>query len=187
MISTKRYIRCRLFLAVLLLFFAGISKAAEPQPHLAYLVSDVRIPFWDIMKRGIVSQGEALNYHVDVYSAENSSEKELINTVKALKSGVAGIILSPTNSSNAVTILELAASENVPVVIADIGTDDGEYVSYISSDNLNGAYSLGKILAQAFAPKAGTILALGSSPSHKNARMDGHVPRVFACHERCRF
>lgn len=34
------------------------------------------------------------------------------------------------------------------MVIADIGSDGGEYVSYISSDNRGGAYLIGKILAE---------------------------------------
>jgi len=61
---------------------------------------------------------------------------------------VAGIIVSPTNSSACVTILKLAKKAGIPIVISDIGTDGGEYVSYISSDNRGGSYKVGKILAE---------------------------------------
>jgi hypothetical protein len=33
-------------------------------------------------------------------------------------------------------------------VIADIGTDKGEYVSYVSSNNWQGAYDLGRVLVE---------------------------------------
>ncbi|MEZ4693456.1 MAG: substrate-binding domain-containing protein [Aliarcobacter sp.] len=52
------------------------------------------------------------------------------------------------NSSSAVTLLEIAKTKNVPVVIADIGSDSEDYLSFISSDNQNGAYELGKILTK---------------------------------------
>ena len=61
----------------------------------------------------------------------------------------AGIIISPTDSSTAPAVLDLAKQANIPVVIADIGTDSGEYVSFIISDNYQGAYGVGKALAAA--------------------------------------
>jgi ribose transport system substrate-binding protein len=146
--------------ACLLLWLAGFAApslaqspaAAEAEPtangpRLVYLVSDLRIPFWDIMARGIRSAARSLGYRVEVYSAENSAKRELQHTARAIGSGVAGIIVSPTNSSACVTILKLAERAGVPVVISDIGTDAGSYVSYISSDNQEGAYQIGRILA----------------------------------------
>ncbi len=58
------------------------------------------------------------------------------------------VILSPTDSSSAPTVLELAAENNVPVVIADIGTDEGEYVSFVISTNEQGAYEAGQVLVE---------------------------------------
>ncbi len=133
-------------LAALALLLSVPSHADESK-KLAYLVSDLRIPFWDIMSRGIRSEAAASGFTMDVYSAENSKKTELENTVKALKSGIDGLIISPINSSSAVTILRLAKREGIPVVISDIGSDGGDYVSYISSDNLNGAYDIGRVLA----------------------------------------
>lgn len=120
----------------------------ENPKKLAYLVSDVRIPFWEIMSKGIKNRALELGYKLDVYSADNIAKKELENSIKAIRSRVDGIILSPTNSSASVTILKLAKSNHIPVVIADIGTDGGEFVSYISSDNLSGAYKIGKVLTK---------------------------------------
>ena len=121
---------------------------ANEQKKLAYIVSDTSIPFWDILSRGIKNKTDALGYKLDIYDSHNNSKKELISTIKAIEDKVSGIIVSPTSSSSCVTILKLAKNASIPVVIADIGTDSGEYVSYISSDNQNGAYDIGKILAQ---------------------------------------
>lgn len=129
------------------LMSAAITHAADKQ--LAYLVSDQRIPFWNIMKRGIVSRGEALDYKVAVYSADNNPKRELELTMQAIGEKVDGIILSPTNSSAAVTILKLVKAAGIPVVISDIGTDGGDYVSYIASDNREGSYQIGRTLVKA--------------------------------------
>ena len=144
-----------LILGMFLLFSAPlvaeeVSHLPEnsEQKKLAYLVSDLRIPFWDIMWRGVKFEGERLGYKVDVYSSENIAKKEIELTVKALKSGIDGLVVSPTNSSACATILRLAKEAGVPVVISDIGTDNGSYVAYISSDNWHGAYKLGEILVK---------------------------------------
>lgn len=100
------------------------------------------------MARGIKNSASSLGYKLDIYSAENSSQRELEYTAKILNENISGIIVSPTSSSACVTILTLAKRAGIPVVISDIGTDSGEYVSLISSNNKKGAYDIGKILAK---------------------------------------
>jgi len=138
-----------LFIIMLSLsLMANESTTIIQKKKLAYLVSDVRIPFWEIMSRGIKSKASKLGYEVVVYSANNKLKNELANTVQAIKSGVDGLIISPIASSSAVTILKFAQKAKVPVVISDIGTNGGEYVSFISSNNRQGAYELGQILTK---------------------------------------
>ena len=142
---------CLIFLVLSQRNSLGVENQKDQQPkRLVYLVSDLRIPFWDIMWRGIETKARQLGYEVDVYSAENSAKKELQYTAQTLDENekIAGIILSPTNSSASVTLLKMAQQAAIPVVISDIGTDGGEYVSYISSDNEDGAYKIGKILTR---------------------------------------
>lgn len=134
-------------------FFVGVvvclaQVSFAGKPKLVYIASDLRIPFWSIMDRGIQRQATALGYEIVSYSANNDAKSELEFTVKAIKEGAAGIIVSPTNSSACVTILKLAQNAGIPVVISDIGTDSGTYVSYISSDNYEGAYQIGKVLTR---------------------------------------
>lgn len=126
---------------------ARARPAGGARRRLAYLVSDLRIPFWDIMWRGMRARAAELGHEISVHSAENSARDEFANVAAVIKAGVDGILLSPTNSAAAATILKLTKDAGIPVVIADIGTDGGDYVSYISSDNRDGAYRIGRILA----------------------------------------
>ncbi|MET0049371.1 MAG: substrate-binding domain-containing protein [Sedimenticola sp.] len=153
-LKTRLTIRSTLILMALVLVTAAMLSPAtwaadkQPDKKLAYIVSDIRIPFWDIMDRGVKSAARELGYSVQTYSAENSLKSELENVSKAIKDKVDGIVVSPTNSSACVTILKLAKSAGIPVAISDIGTDGGEYVTYISSDNLDGAYKIGQVLVK---------------------------------------
>ena len=125
------------------------AKNQTPQHHskkLVYIVSDTRIPFWAIMARGIESKAKKLGYQISVYNAQNDPKKELEFTVRAIRDNVGGIIVSPTTSSACSTILKLSKNADIPVVIADIGTDHGDYLSYIASDNKDGAYQIGRAL-----------------------------------------
>jgi len=128
------------------------SSSSKPKVQtkkkLAYIVTDSRIPFWAIMGRGVKNRADFLGYDLEIYSAQNSAKHELELTVKAIKNRVSGIIISPSTSSACVTVLKLAKSSNIPVVISDVGADSGEYVSYISSNNREGAYKIGKVLAK---------------------------------------
>ncbi|MEJ1381622.1 MAG: substrate-binding domain-containing protein [Candidatus Sedimenticola sp. (ex Thyasira tokunagai)] len=153
-----------IFILITLALFAGVTFGSEigvnessgpsgtskeqTNKKLAYIVSDLRIPFWEIMGRGIKSATNTLGYEIDTYSAENSAKHELAFVAKAIKDKVSGIIVSPTNSSACVTILKLAKHAGIPVVISDIGTDSGEYTSYISSNNRDGAYKIGQVLVK---------------------------------------
>jgi len=130
------------------LFTLVYGANVQQQKKLIYIASDTSIPFWQIMSRGVVSSSTQLGYQIEVASPNNDIKKELEIVATAIKDKVSGIIISPTTSSACVTILKLAKAAKIPVVIADIGTDSGEYVSYISSDNKTGAYEIGKVLVK---------------------------------------
>jgi ribose transport system substrate-binding protein len=164
-----------LFILGFILVFGTTAIEANPKDgkKVTYIVSDLRIPFWSIMAKGVESKAKELGYEIDVYSADNLMKKELQNTVKAIRQKSDGVILSPTNSSAAVTVLKLLKNANIPVVISDIGTENGEYVSFISSDNKDGAYKIGKVLTKEMKQKGfeyGTVGIISIPQRRKNGR-----------------
>ncbi|WP_404384226.1 substrate-binding domain-containing protein [Caenispirillum salinarum] len=158
---------------------AATADAGAP-PRLAYLVSDLGIPFWDIMWRGVRSEAARRGYAVEVFSAGNSPRDELGHVVQVIRQGVQGLIVSPTTSSACVTILDLAEKAGIPVVISDVGTDGGRYVSTISSDNEAGAHGIGVILANALAERGWLdgsvgIVAIPQKRANGQARTAGFM------------
>lgn len=154
---------------------------------LAYIVSDSHIPFWDIMAQGAKQAANDLGYELTVYSSDNQAKRELQYTIQVINQSVAGLILSPTTSSAAATVLKLAEKANVPVVIADVGADSDQYVSYIGSDNETGAYKLGQILAEKMQAKnwqdgSVGIIAIPQKRANGRARTTGFLRALSEHH-----
>lgn len=167
-------------LVLVMLVWAGSGGVALADRTLAYIVSDQRIPFWHIMRRGVETRAAGLGYRLQVFSASNDARRELASVAAAIREKVDGIILSPTNSSAAVTILKLAGDAGIPVVIADIGSESGEYVSYVASDNFDGSYRLGQLLAKAmqtrqWADGSVGIIAIPQRRANGRARTAGFL------------
>ena len=132
---------------VLLLFFIS-NLYSNQQKKLAYIVSDINIPFWQIISKGIKDKSNELGYEIHIYSSNNLKKNELENLASAISLKIDGLIISPINSSTASTLLEIANMNKIPTIVADIGSDSQDYLSFISSDNKKGAYELGKILSK---------------------------------------
>lgn len=142
-----------LFCTVFSLHANPPSSTLQQSKKIVYLVTDIRIPFWEIMARGISERAFSLGYQLEVLSSDNNPKKELELTLKAIREKADAIIVSPSTSSACVTILKFAHKEGIPVVISDVGTEEGEYLSYISSQNKEGAYAIGKVLTEAMIAK----------------------------------
>lgn len=128
---------------------SGGARAQGESYRIAYLTPGLNVPFWKYLSDGIKQQAAReteATVEVTDYDSRNDAGTQLQNAQDAITGGVDLIIISPTDSSSAPTVLELAADNDVPVVIADIGTDEGEYVSFVISTNEQGAYEAGQVL-----------------------------------------
>jgi ABC-type sugar transport system substrate-binding protein len=134
------------------------ARAAE-EYQIAYLTPGLNVPFWKYLSDGIKQAAatdaakSGATITVTDYDSRNSAATQLQNAQDVVTAGVDLIIISPTDSSSAPEVLQLAAENNVPVVIADIGTDSGDYVSFVISSNESGAYDSGKVLMEKLAEK----------------------------------
>lgn len=166
---------------LLFLLFLAATTLFSADKKVTYIVSDIRIPFWHIMSKGIKKAASERGYDIEILSANNSKTLQIQLTAKALKQKVDGLIISPINSTSAATILKISKRFHTPVVISDIGTDGGDYVSFISSNNFRGAYKIGKVLVKKMEElgynKKGTvgIIAIPQKRSNGKARTAGFM------------
>jgi ribose transport system substrate-binding protein len=124
----------------------GVSRAAEKT--VVYLTPGLDLPFWRYLAKGIEDSVKAQGFGFSALDSHNNAATQLKNAQDAIARGVAGICISPTDSSTAPAVLGLAQRAKIPVIISDIGTNSGEYVSFVISNNFEGAYGIGKVLAE---------------------------------------
>jgi len=151
--------------------FAAPARAEAKE--IVYLTPGLDLPFWRYLSKGIESEAKKAGYAYTALDWHNSAQTQLKNAQDAIARGVAGIAISPTDSSTAPSVLALAARAKIPVVVADIGTNSGEYVSFIISDNYQGAYGVGKALAAAMKEKGwtdGSVGLITISQARKNGQ-----------------
>ena len=135
------------------LFCVPSSLAASKDVTLAYITPSIAIPFWKWLGDGILEEANKMGVEVVIYDSHNDSRTQLRNTEDAITRGIDGIIISPTDSAACVSVLNAAKAAGVPVVIDDIGTLAGEYVSFVISDNYEGARKACELLVQKMTEK----------------------------------
>lgn len=116
--------------------------------RLAYITPGLDLPYWRTLANGISDEAKKHGAISTTYDSHNSAQTQLTNAQDAIAKNVDGIVLSPTDTSTAPSVLAAAARAHIPIVIADIGTSSGEYLTFVISDNRKGAYGIGKVLAQ---------------------------------------
>lgn len=124
------------------------SEQTEAEYSIAYLTPGLDLPFWKYLADGIEAKAAENNVSVQVYDSKNDASTQLQNAQDAITKQVDAIIISPTDSSSAPAVLNAAKEAGIPVIIADIGTDSGEYESLIISENEKGAREVGEYLAE---------------------------------------
>ena len=149
------------------------SMAKAQNKEIVYMTPGLDLAFWRYVSEGVKSVATDKGYGFSALDSTNDPKKQLQNAQDAIARGVAGIVLSPTDSSTAPAILSMAKDAGVPVVIADIGTDSGEYVSLIGSNNYEGAHGVGVALAAALkeaGKDSGSIGIVGISQARLNGQ-----------------
>ncbi len=149
------------------------GPAAAQDKQIVYMTPGLDLAFWRYVSEGVRSVAEANGYGFAALDSTNDPQTQLQNAQDSIARGVAGIVLSPTDSSTAPAVLAMAKEAGIPVVIADIGTDSGEFVSVIGSNNYEGANGVGAALAAAMKAEGkdeGSIGIVGISQARLNGQ-----------------
>jgi ABC-type sugar transport system substrate-binding protein len=150
-----------------------IRSASAASKSIVYLTPGLDLPFWRYLSKGVEAAAKDKGYGFQALDSHNSAQTQLQNAQDAIAGGTAGIVISPTDSSTAPSVLTLAKKAGIPVVIADIGTNSGDYVSFIISDNYRGAHDVGMALAGALKKKGwegGSVGIVAISQARKNGQ-----------------
>ncbi|QRM57769.1 substrate-binding domain-containing protein [Sinorhizobium sp. BG8] len=175
----------RIFLGILLsstiamgVLGAGATVARAASKEIAYITPSLSVSFWRYVASGVEAGAKEGGYSTVTLDSNNDGQTQLKNAQDAIARGVAGIVISPTDSSTAPSVLDLAAKAGIPVVICDIGTESGDYASFVTSDNPGGARAIGDAAAAVLKEKGWTdgsfgIIAIPQARKNGQARTKG--------------
>ena len=144
------------FFLVSLIFVLSLSLVAcgdketstDGEYTIGFVISTQTNPFFVTLKQGAEDKAKELGVELIVLDSQDDSSKELANMEDLITRGVDLILVNPTDS-DAIANSVIAANEaGIPVITVDRGSNGGEVLSYIASDNIAGGKMAGEYIAE---------------------------------------
>lgn len=153
----------------LLIFCLSLMLACKPaaqqvnkKPVIAVIPKGVSNFFWQAVKAGAEAAGQETG--VSIYWKGPSNETDVtsqVNVVEdAITSRVSAILIAPSHRDALVPVVERAQGAGIPVTIFDSGIGTENYVSYVSTDNVQGGVMAAERMAAQLGGK-GKVAVLG--------------------------
>ena len=105
--------------------------------------------FWQSVHAGVIAAGE--KYDVDILWNGPPQETEYARQIQIVESminrQVDGIVISPSESTALVGVVERAHEMGIPVTIFDSGIDTENYVCFVATDNVGAGHLAAKTLS----------------------------------------
>lgn len=118
--------------------------------------------FWQAVKAGAEAAGQETG--VKIYwkgpAVENDVSSQINVVEDAITSRVDGIAIAPAHRDSLIAVIERAQREGIPVTIFDSGIGTEKYVSYVSTDNLQGGVMAAERMGEKLGGK-GKVAVLG--------------------------
>jgi ribose transport system substrate-binding protein len=128
--------RRRVFLASCVAIASGACRRATRRV-IGVAPKGTNSIFWQAVQAGVNAAGR--DFDVEIVWNGPPTETEYARQIQIVEAminrGVDGIVLSPTQSTALVAVVERAASLRIPVTIFDSGIDTDRYVSYVATNN----------------------------------------------------
>jgi ribose transport system substrate-binding protein len=115
--------------------------------------------FYQDMERGMKTEAAKYGYTVNVVDASRDNAKQQSQVEDFISQKVSAIVLTPYDSHAIGSAIVEANKAGIPVFTADIAnaSKDGQVVSHIASDNVQGGAQAGKLMCDALPGHVGTI------------------------------
>ena len=169
-------------LLVLALLIPSASVAfAQKSDTIVFIPKSTDVTYWLFLRKGAADKGKELGYKVEYQGVARESEiagqVSLVSNIAASKP--AGILMAATDAKALVPPVEAAVNAGVPVIMVDSGVDSDAPYASITTDNYDGAYKGGKLLAEMIGGK-GKVINLGITAGSETGiqRSEGFIDAI---------
>jgi ribose transport system substrate-binding protein len=151
----------RKFLAIALLLIAA-SCARNEKKTIGVVPKGANHIFWQTVRAGAIKAGMEFGYEIEwnapTMEIDSSRQIEIVDSM--INKRLSGIVLAPVDKKALVSVVERAASLNIPVAIFDSGIDTQKRITYVSTDNTEGGRMAARRLGEIIGGK-GKVAVIG--------------------------
>ena len=141
---------------------------------IAYSCYNMGWEYYVTLSQGVQDAAEAAGYEYVNVDQESDQSKMIQQCTDLINQGIACLVLTPCKPEAVSSIYEAAEKAGVPVVLADIGTDEQGYMALLKSDNYDGGCMAGDYVVEKFGENGGKFATITVDPSNTNiVRTDG--------------
>ena len=171
-----------ILLLVVVFFIPSASMVlAQKSDTIVFIPKSTDVTYWLFLRKGAADKGKELGYKVEYQGVARESEiAGQVNLVRNIASSKpAGILMAATDAKALAPPVEDAIKEGVPIIMVDSGVDSDAPYASITTDNFEGAYRAGKLLAEMIGQK-GTVINLGITAGSEtgNQRSEGFIAAI---------
>lgn len=162
----------------------GTSKGSgDSKGVIAYSCYNMSWEYYGTLAKGVKEAAESAGYEYVEHDQQSDQSIMIQGCTDLLNQNIACLVLTPCKPEAAASIYELAESKGIPVILADISTDDQGYLACLKSDNYDGGVLAGSYVAEHLTENAKSKKAamITVDPSNTNiVRSDGFRDTVEA-------
>lgn len=147
------------------------TPKSEGNLKIGVSLSTLNNPFFVSIREGI-EEGAGEDAETIVSDAQNDSSAQSNQVEDLITQGVDLIIINPVDSTAIAPLVEKANEANIPVICVDRGTDSGDIVSFIASNNVEGGKMAGEFILEQVGENA-EVIQLEGIPGASSTRERG--------------
>jgi len=154
---------------------------AQKSDTIVFIPKSTDVTYWLFLRKGAADKGKELGYKIDYQGVARESEiagqVSLVQNIAATKP--AGILMAATDAKALVPPVEAAIKAGVPIIMVYSGVDSDAPLASITTDNFDGAYKAGKLLAEMIGKK-GKVINLGITAGSETGvqRSEGFIKAI---------
>ncbi len=148
------------------------EKAKYGKLKVGVSLSTLNNPFFVSIREGVEEAAKDKGVETVITDAQNDSSSQNNQVEDLITQKVDLIIINPVDSTAISSSVKKANEANIPVICVDRSSDEGEIVSFISSNNIEGGKLAGEFILEK-AGKDAKVIQLEGIPGASSTRERG--------------
>ena len=148
------------------------EKVKDGKLKVGVSLSTLNNPFFVSIREGVEEAAKDKDVETVITDAQNDSSSQNNQVEDLITQKVDLIIINPVDSTAISSSVKKANEANIPVICVDRSSDEGEIVSFISSNNIEGGKLAGEFILEK-AGKDAKVIQLEGIPGASSTRERG--------------